>query len=100
FDLHLAQEFKINAGSTTNRLQVSVDVLNFGNMLNDSWGVSKNNFPSNNGRILKYEGVDGDNNPTFSFNKVNGEYISKSFDYNYFYREAWQMQIGVKYMFN
>lgn len=100
FDLHLAQEFKVRAGSTSNRLQVSLDILNFGNLLKDSWGVPKNNFPSNNGRFLKYEGVDADNNPTFSFNKVNNEYITKSFDYNYFYRETWQMQVGIKYLFN
>src|SRR5699024_1497472 len=100
FDLHLEQEFKVNVANTTNRLQVSVDILNVGNMLNNSWGVTKNNFPSNNGRILKYEGVDSNNNPTYSFNKVNGEYISKSFDYNYYYREAWQLQFGVKYLFN
>lgn len=100
FDVHLEQEFKLEAGNTSNRLQLSLDILNFGNMLNSSWGVTKNNFPSNNSRILTYEGVNGNNEPTYSFNQVNGEYISRSFDYNYYYREAWQMQIGIKYLFN
>lgn len=100
FDLHVEQEFKIKVGGSTNRLQLNADILNFGNMLNSSWGVTKNNFPSNSSRILHYEGMNSNNEPTFSFNELNGDYISKSFDYNYYYREAWQMQIGIKYLFN
>src|SRR5699024_11443979 len=82
FDLHLEQEFKIKVGNSSNRLQLNADILNVGNLLNSSWGVTKNNFPSNNGRILKYEGMNNNNEPTFSFNKVNDQYISRSFDYN------------------
>lgn len=100
FDLHLEQEFKVEVGNTSNKLQLSLDVLNIGNLLKDNWGVTKNNFPSNDGRILNYEGTDSNNVPTYSFNKTDDEYITKTFDYNYFYREAWQMQLGIRYQFN
>lgn len=100
FDLHFEQELKVKAGNETNRLQLSFDILNIGNLFNSAWGVSKNMFSSNGGRILKYEGVNANNEPTFSFNKVNNEYINKTFDYNYYYGETWRMQIGLKYVFN
>jgi len=100
FDLRIMQEFKVRAGGQNNRLQLSFDILNVGNLLNSSWGVNKNMYPSNSGRILTYEGVDGNNTPIFSFNKVQNNFISKTFDYNYYYREAWRMQIGLKYIFN
>ena len=80
FDLRFAQDFKIRAGETTNTLQVSLDVLNFGNLLNSKWGVPKNDMSvSNNGAILSYEGnVPGTNTPTFSFaTDKDGEYIRK-----------------------
>ena len=60
FDLRLAQNFSINAGETKHTLQLTLDFLNFGNLINSEWGVSKNMFNSNNGQILTYEGMDAE----------------------------------------
>lgn len=99
FDLRLTREYYINLGDVKNTLQFSLDFLNVGNMINSKWGVPKNMAVSNNGRVLRYEGVDSDNVPSFSFVKVNGEYPTKTFDYNYFYGNTWKLQLGVKYSF-
>ncbi len=99
FDLRLLREYYIKVGETKNTLQFSLDFLNVGNILNSEWGVSQNNNISNRGRILKYEGKDASNVPSYSFTKVNGEYPVKTFDTNYYYGETWRLQVGVKYSF-
>lgn len=99
FDLRLLRDYYFNIGGAKNTLQFSLDFINVGNLLNSEWGVTQNNNISNNGRILRYEGVDANNVPSFSFVQVNGEYPTRTYDKNYFYRETWQLQVGVKYMF-
>jgi hypothetical protein len=39
FDLRILQDFAIKAGSTTNRLQLSLDIINVGNLINSDWGM-------------------------------------------------------------
>lgn len=99
FDLRIAREYYIKVGETTNTLQFSLDFLNVGNMLNTKWGVAKSASISKYGRILKYEGNDSSNVPSFSFVKDQGEYLTTAYDYNYNYNQTWKLQVGVKYIF-
>lgn len=101
FDLRLTRDYMIKAHGSKHILQFSLDVLNVGNLFNSKWGVSKNNNVANNGQILKYDGKDKNNTPSFSFAKDgDGNYLTKSFDRNYYYGETWKLQIGVRYIFN
>ena len=101
FDLKLATDFKIKAGKSMNKLTFSLDVLNLGNMLNSNWGIPMSYMGiSNNGKILKYEGVNGQNEPIFSFVKKNDQYLTQTFDYSNSYSNAWKLQIGIRYTFN
>lgn len=101
FDLRIAQDFKVKAGKTTNVLQVSLDFMNIGNLLNSKWGVTKTNSISNNGRILKYESMDDTNQPVFSlYRDKEGNAPSKTYTYNRNYNECWKFQVGVRYLFN
>ena len=99
-DLHLAEDFQVKVGKTKHKLQASLDLINLGNLLNSHWGIPKNAQVCNYGQILKYEGVDGQNTPIFSMNKVNGKYPTKTFDTNKSYSNCWKMQVGLKYFFN
>jgi hypothetical protein len=100
FDLRLAQDFSIQAAGTKNTLQFSVDFLNFGNLINSEWGVPKNMVVANNGRILRYEGRDASNVPSFSMAKdSNGQYLSESYSTNYHFSQTWRLQFGVRYFF-
>ena len=85
---------------TKHKLQLTADIINFGNMLNSKWGIPKNAQVSNYLKILKYEGVDDSNKPVFSMYKVNGEYPTKSYDTNMSYSNCWKLQLGIKYFFN
>jgi hypothetical protein len=100
FDLRFAQDFSLNVGGTRNTLQFSLDFLNFGNFINSEWGVSKNMFHANNGRILRYEGRDADNVPSFSMVKdSDGNYLSNTYSTFYNYNQTWRLQLGVRYFF-
>jgi hypothetical protein len=98
-DLRVMQDFTFKIGRTKHTLQASVDFLNIGNMLYSKWGVSKSMAASNNGQILNYQGVDANGRPTFSMNKVNGEYISSTWMPNEHYSQCWAIQIGLRYIF-
>jgi len=100
FDLRFIQDFRIKVGGTVNTLQFNLDFLNFGNLLNNEWGVPQNMFLSNNGRILKYEGKDANNLPTFSMVKnTDGSYLTDTYSPIYTYSQTWKLQLGVKYFF-
>ncbi len=100
FDLRISQDFSLKTGSRTHTLQFSLDFLNFGNLLNSEWGITKNMFSANNGEILKYEGVDGNNVPSFSMAKdAEGNYLTETYSTYYNYSQCWQLQVGVRYIF-
>lgn len=100
FDLRFLRDFKVKAGQSTNTLQLSLDVLNVGNILNSKWGVNRNMAASNYGKILKYEGRDENNVPTFSMVKVNNAYPVQTYDTYLNYGQCWSLQIGLRYIFN
>ena len=99
FDFRWAHDFDVKIGNTLNRLQLSVDIMNVGNLFNSKWGVAKNMSVCNNGQILKLNKIEN-NTPVFSMMKSNGEYPTKTWDFNHNYDQCWKMQVGLKYTFN
>ena len=96
FDLQLLQEFKVKAGTSVNRLQVTFAILNFGNMLNKKWGHSE--YASNQQfNLINYKGVVG-STPTFTYDgsgQTNGNpYLLSDL------LSRWRGQIGLRYIFN
>jgi hypothetical protein len=87
-----------------NTLQISLDVLNVGNLINDSWGITQTGAPSNYGKVLKYEGKNGSNVPTYSmfYNTINGQKVlaTQSFSVYNNSSNCWQLQLGIRYLFN
>ena len=101
FDFRWAHDFTLNIGSTKHLLQLSMDVENIGNLFNSNWGVEKIMTPANNGAVLKYEGKNEANQPTFSlYRDANGNAPTKTWEYNRAWDQAWRIQFGVKYYFN
>jgi hypothetical protein len=104
-DLRIAQDFKIKVGNSTNKLQLSLDVLNVGNILNSEWGTYKDMASANNGGILRFEGVDSNNEPIYSVPMItdsegNNVYPTETFSSRYDYLDLWSLQIGIRYVFN
>jgi len=99
-DFRFVQDFSIKAGSTTNTLQLSIDLLNAGNMLNSKWGVYKNMAASNYGAILNYEGRDASNVPSFSMEQVDSAYPTETYSNYLNINQCWRLQVGLRYIFN
>ena len=100
FDFRWAHDFNVKVGKSMNKLQLSVDFMNIGNLFNSKWGVEKNMNSCNNGAFLKVDKVQ-DGTPYFSMNKDSaGNYYSKTWEFDRNYDQCWKMQIGVKYCFN
>ena len=101
FDFRWAHDFTLNIGKTKHLLQLSADIENIGNLINSNWGVAKNMTPANNGAILKYEGKNESNQPTFSlYRDSKGNAPTQTWEYNRAWGQAWRIQFGVKYYFN
>ena len=61
FDLSIVQDIYLNVKGKRNTLQIRADILNFGNLLNDEWGVSQR---ATNPNILAFQSV-VNNEPTY-----------------------------------
>jgi outer membrane receptor for ferrienterochelin and colicin len=95
FDLRITQDLGGFIGQTKNRLQLSLDVFNVGNLINKTWGRTYN--ISNQAYALASV-----LNPT---NAVTGGYTFRPPATNTAYTaapfaSAWSMQFGVRYLFN
>lgn len=102
FDLKIAQDFKLKVGKSMNTLQVSFDFLNIGNLINSSWGVTKTSSSCNYGKILQLKEVKN-NVPVYTLYNKNNSLITNESTTFVPYRTSsncWQLQIGVRYIFN
>jgi outer membrane receptor protein involved in Fe transport len=92
FDLRLAQDIFANVGTKKNTLQLTFDIQNIGNLINQDWG---RNYSVNNAAVelVRFEKRDANNRPTFTFTKPAGDVWSTTFS------SRWQGQVGVRYIF-
>jgi Carboxypeptidase regulatory-like domain len=103
-DLNITQDFSVKTGKKDidrHTLRLSLDILNVGNLLNKYWGIVKS--PSIN-NFLRYEGLAADGKtPSFSFTQLdaaNQTPLVNSYNNSSSIASRWQMQIGVRYLFN
>ncbi len=88
-DVKILQDIKV---SNTNTLQLSLDILNFGNLISSDWGLVEQ--PRN----LQPIGVSVDPTtfvPTFTFDPN----LTETFTVNSSLLSRWQAQFGVRYSF-
>ncbi|MDH5588730.1 MAG: hypothetical protein OEZ37_01655, partial [Gemmatimonadota bacterium] len=93
-DLRVLQDIKVGSSEGANTLQISMDILNVGNLLNSDWGVRKFADPKATSPLL-LEGWDVDGEPIFNFSGATETFVT---DPGIFSR--WQIQIGAKYFLN
>jgi len=105
-DLHLAQDFFVKSGKVKNTIEISVDIINFGNLLNRNWGLYQdafNGFNSGNVALLRYTGIGSDGRAQYSFpylDKNNLIPVTKSYTYDTSQESRYQAQVGIRYIFN
>ncbi len=100
-DVRLLQDFYIKVGQKRNTLQFSLDIFNFANMLNSDWGVFKT---PNRASLLNFSRINPTTGlPEFTFpylNAANQTKLKETFQNSFNVTSRWQMQFGVRYIFN
>ena len=98
FDVRFMQEFKMKFGNNTNKLQLSVDVVNFSNLLNSSWGLSQSLVSGSPLTAVAKDATTG--MLKVSMQKINGEYVKSSFKDPTSVGGTYGIQVGIRYIFN
>ena len=92
WDVKILQDYNFKVGGDkTNTIQLSLDILNFGNLLNSDWGVVQ--IPVNDQPIGVT--VDENNSPVYTF----GTDQTRTFAYDFSLASRWQAQVGLRYIF-
>ncbi|MDO6819289.1 TonB-dependent receptor [Zobellia sp. 1_MG-2023] len=92
WDVKLLQDYRFNvAENKVHTIQFSIDILNFGNLLNSDWGIIQQPNTPNPLSVS----VDENNVPTYTFN----EQLTETFGYDSSLFSRWQMQFGLRYIF-
>ncbi len=97
-DLSVQQEFFVNIKDRRHTIQLRADFYNFGNLINNKWGVGDfpvNNFP------LKFSKVDAaTNQPVYTFAPSSaGTFPTEALAKDISLNSVWQAQLGVRYIF-
>ncbi len=92
-DISVAQDFTIKVKEKSNTIRISVDILNAGNMINSNWGVRELASTYN---PITFNGLDDSNVPYYSFNTN----LTQSHIHDTSILSKWQMQFGIRYIFN
>ena len=88
WDVRVAQNLGFG---TSNEVELTLDILNVGNLINSDWGVRQ--FPTNTQPIGV--SIQEDGTPLYSFD----ENLVNTFTNDFSLLSRWQMQVGLRYRF-
>ncbi len=90
-DVKIIQDYNFNVTSKKkNTIQLSIDILNFGNFLNSDWGLVQSPISVQPIGVSVTGGV-----PTYTYTGTQ----NKTFSYDSSLNSRWQAQFGVRYIF-
>ena len=99
FDFAIRQDFGVRTGGNIHKLQLSLDIFNFANLLNSDWGVLYS-IPGDfqNYDWYQFEGYEADGTtPKFTYR--DSDIGKEAFDI-LDRASRWRMRLGVRYIFN
>lgn len=103
FDFKLLQDVYTNIGKRRHTIQLSLDLLNVGNLINKNWGVRQTQSIGAFDFTLLKGTVGKDNKPTFQLNTitVDGKQTLPTSTYKDVRSTSstWGAQIGIRYIF-
>jgi hypothetical protein len=103
FDLTVVQEFFVKVGpkNKKNTIQLRADILNFGNMISNRYGVGNQ---STSTQPLSVASISATGVPTYRFSTqvIDGQTVllKDSFVKSINVDNVWQAQLGIRYIFN
>lgn len=90
-DLRILQDFKIGPSGKT--IQISLDFVNLGNLVNSNWGVRK--YATTSGYYQPISVNLNNNSPSYTFDPSTRNTFTTSPDLI----SRWQMQVGLRFIF-
>ncbi|PVH27122.1 TonB-dependent receptor [Sphingobacterium corticibacter] len=113
FDVRVLQDIYKNIGPRRHTLQLSAEVINFGNLISKSSGIQSrlnnaqflygnNLIPGVNNQgqpVLNTQRTPQSGIPEFNMNVINGELPITPFQNASNLGTTWQMQLGIRYIF-
>ena len=101
FDLSVAQDVFVKIKGKRNAFQIRADILNFGNMLNNKWGVSQR---AGAPQLLNFVSRDANNVPFYRLatqrDASGTTYLAKdTYMFNSSVFDVWTAQLGIRYTF-
>ncbi len=99
-DLSITQDLFTRVVGQENKLQLRVDILNVGNLLNKNWGggqrlVTTNPLVGTSATSLAAGGI-----PTYRLANIGTQLISNTFQRTSNLADVWSLQLGLRYIFN
>jgi hypothetical protein len=100
-DLRFSNDFVLNTKQKQHTLQLSIDILNIGNMINHQWGLRKivNTTAILSPVNLEQVRPNGTVSPAFQLATIGGKLITNTFRTDYSTNSTYLMQFGIRYLF-
>jgi hypothetical protein len=105
-DVKFAQDLFMNIGKRRNSVQFTIDIINFGNLLNSNWSKVKSlnaNFSTSGNQLLVPTSAaltpGGTTRPTFRLATDRNHPITETFRDNVSIVSTYYMQFGLRYTF-
>lgn len=101
-DVKFMQDIFTKIGKNRNTFQFTLDIFNFGNMINPSWGKLKTInassilIPTNQNSLVPGGSVV----PSFRLAQAQGDIITRTFRDNISVASTYSVQFGLRYIFN
>jgi hypothetical protein len=100
FDVKILQDIYTTYGKTKHTLQISLDLLNVGNLLSSSWGIyQKQTLGSYDITLLKYSKTGTDGIPVYQMNYTGTSLPTSTYTPVLSTSSTWGAQVGVRYTF-
>ncbi len=96
-DFSVTQDVFRNVAGRKNTIQVRLDILNVGNLLNSDWGQS---WQLTTTRPLIPRGTSADGRPLYRMANLAGNLVDDAFLRTANPNDVWQMQLSLRYNFN
>ncbi|MBI2072535.1 MAG: TonB-dependent receptor [Gemmatimonadetes bacterium] len=96
-DLSVAQDVFTNVGGKRNTLQIRLDIVNVGNLLNQNWGVGQRPVTT---QPLTARGADAQGVARYRLQNIRDQLISTSLQQTAGLGDVYQIKLGLRYSFN
>ncbi len=100
FDVKILQDVFTKIGDTRHSLQISLDLLNIGNLLNSNWGIyRKQSLGNYDITLLKYSKTGSDGIPHYQMNYTGSALPTSTYTPVLSTASTWGAQLGIRYTF-